>query len=138
MRLLAALMAVALPAMAQEPPARMHRIPPPTSTPERAPLPTEPRAAAVLSGLDTFSGQVTRFTVAVGGEAVYERLLVRVLACHAVIGGEDAYAFLQIEDLKTPGRAVFRGWMVASAPALSSLDHPRYDVWLQSCSTVSG
>ena len=28
----------------------------------------------------------------------------------------------------------FSGWMFASSPALSALDHPRYDVWVVSCS----
>jgi hypothetical protein len=28
---------------------------------------------------------------------------------------------------------VFSGWMVASSPALSALDHPRYDVWVLNC-----
>ena len=30
---------------------------------------------------------------------------------------------------------VFQGWMIASAPALNALDHPRYDVWALRCST---
>ena len=29
----------------------------------------------------------------------------------------------------------FSGWMFASSPALSALDHPRYDVWVLSCSS---
>ncbi len=28
---------------------------------------------------------------------------------------------------------VFSGWMFASSPALSAMDHPRYDVWVLSC-----
>lgn len=28
---------------------------------------------------------------------------------------------------------VFSGWMLASSPALSALDHPRYDVWVLGC-----
>ena len=30
---------------------------------------------------------------------------------------------------------VFAGWMVASSPALSALDHARYDVWVLRCVT---
>ncbi len=30
---------------------------------------------------------------------------------------------------------IFVGWMIASAPALNALDHPRYDVWMLSCLT---
>ena len=45
----------------------------------------------------------------------------------------DAYAFLQIRDVREPAPR-FSGGMFASSPALSALDHPRYDVWVVSCS----
>lgn len=31
---------------------------------------------------------------------------------------------------------VFSGWMFASSPALSAMEHARYDVWLVSCNTL--
>ena len=42
----------------------------------------------------------------------------------------DAYAFLRsaTSARQTPR---FSGWMFASSPALSALDHPRYDVWVR-------
>jgi hypothetical protein len=46
----------------------------------------------------------------------------------------DAYAFLRIRDVRED-TARFSGWMFASSPALSALDHPRYDVWVLSCSS---
>ncbi len=30
---------------------------------------------------------------------------------------------------------LFSGWMLASAPALNAMDHPRYDVWALRCIT---
>lgn len=104
----------------------------------RPALPTTPREVAELNGLDTFSGHVTRFAVPVDGEGSFERMHVRVLACHEVDGGIDGYAFLEITDSKAPDSPAFRGWMIASSPALSALDHPRYDIWLHACSTASG
>jgi hypothetical protein len=44
----------------------------------------------------------------------------------------DADAFLQIRDIRETVMR-FSGWMFASSPALSALDHPRYDVWVVSC-----
>jgi hypothetical protein len=104
---------------------------------EAAPPPprTEPRTGAVLRGLDMFSGVVTAFDVPVGGEGQFERMAVSVLACHALEGEADAYAFVEITDTRFADAPGFRGWMIASSPALSALEHPRYDVWLQSCST---
>jgi hypothetical protein len=106
--------------------------------PDRSPLPTVARAAAVLRGLDTFSGEVASFTVPVGGTGRFARMQVRLLACHEVGTGQDAYAFVEIVDGKTPDVMAFRGWLIASNPALSALDHPRFDVWLESCNTTSG
>jgi hypothetical protein len=100
-----------------------------------APRRTERRQGVVLRGLDTFSGRVETVAVPVGGEAPYARLRIRALACLAVEGDADAYAFLEIIDTKTPDALAFRGWMIASSPALSALEHPRYDVWVESCST---
>jgi len=33
--------------------------------------------------------------------------------------------------------AEFSGWMFADSPALSALDHPRYDLWVINCTTSS-
>ena len=44
-------------------------------------------------------------------------------------------AFLEIFQL-TDGKEkqkVFSGWMFASSPALSALDHPVYDIWVLRC-----
>jgi len=30
-------------------------------------------------------------------------------------------------------RQIFRGWMFASAPAISGLQHPVYDAWVVGC-----
>lgn len=44
----------------------------------------------------------------------------------------DAYVHLTI-SAADGGQPLFQGWMIASAPALSALDHPRYDVWVLGC-----
>ena len=44
-------------------------------------------------------------------------------------------AFLEIRDVGPAGdgSVVFSGWMFASSPALSALEHPVYDVWVVEC-----
>ena len=46
-------------------------------------------------------------------------------------------AFLNIEDVgydnKTASQSAFSGWMFASSPAVSSLEHPVYDVTVLAC-----
>ncbi|MFO1154375.1 MAG: DUF2155 domain-containing protein [Rhodospirillales bacterium] len=47
----------------------------------------------------------------------------------------EAAAFLDIVEAR-PGMAardVFRGWMFASSPGLSPMQHPVYDVWVLDC-----
>lgn len=50
----------------------------------------------------------------------------------------ESAAFLDIWEVR-PGEAaisVFRGWMFASSPAVSALEHPVYDVWVLDCKTA--
>ena len=90
---------------------------------------------AVLRALDKVSGEVEDLPVSVGTVIAYGRLTIALTACRfpAENPASDAFAFLQITDTQR-GESVFQGWMVASSPALNALDHPRYDVWVLSCS----
>jgi hypothetical protein len=43
-------------------------------------------------------------------------------------------AFLQVDErLAGHVRRVFSGWLYAESPSLNVMEHPRYDVWLKSC-----
>ena len=87
-----------------------------------------------LRGLDTLAGRAVDIDVAVGETVRFGRLEILAEACRVPRDdpAADAYAFLSIRDVRedTPR---FSGWMFASSPALSALDHPRYDVWVVSC-----
>lgn len=89
----------------------------------------------LLRGLDTLNGTARDLPVRVGDIIRYGHLEITADACRVPRSDpqSDAYAFLRIRDIReeTPR---FSGWMFASSPALSALDHPRYDVWVQSCS----
>ncbi|HKK53626.1 MAG TPA: DUF2155 domain-containing protein, partial [Myxococcota bacterium] len=68
------------------------------------------------------------------------RLRVAVEACEAPGDGrlEGTRAFLKIWDIEAAGQEpAFSGWMFADSPSLSALDHPRFDVWVISCTTSS-
>lgn len=94
-----------------------------------------PHTIARLRGLDKFSGVVTQFEAPVGGETRYRRLKIRVFACRAEPDDKapDAYAYLQVDDSSAADNPAFAGWMFSSSPALSALDHPRFDVWVTGC-----
>ncbi len=90
---------------------------------------------ASLRALDTITGLVKDLSLKPGERVSYERLTIRLRECRYT--PTDSYASLVIRDIReeTPR---FDGWMVASSPALSAMDHPRYDVWLLSCKTSEG
>lgn len=89
-----------------------------------------------LRGLDTLNGVTETIRLAVGETIRFGHLDITLEACRTPRDDPeaDAYAFLRIRDIReTEPR--FSGWMFASSPALSALDHPRYDVWVLNCST---
>lgn len=89
---------------------------------------------ATLRGLDRLNGTVKDIDVQVGETIRFERLEITLNACRYPQGdiAEDAFAELSIRDVREMDPR-FHGWMFASSPALSALDHPRYDVWVLSC-----
>jgi len=95
---------------------------------------TTESAGAVLRALDMMTGELRDIDVSVGDTATFRRLKITLKDCryppdHPL---RDAFAFLTIRDTTQP-EPQFNGWMVASSPALSALDHPRYDVWVLRC-----
>ncbi|NOR63586.1 MAG: DUF2155 domain-containing protein [Rhodobacteraceae bacterium] len=93
---------------------------------------------AILRGLDRITGAVNNFSMAVGESLEFERLEVTLEACRYPVGdiNADAYALLKIRDIRNVEPS-FYGWMFASSPALSALDHSRYDIWVLTCETES-
>ncbi len=93
---------------------------------------------AILRGLDRITGAVNNFSMAVGETLEFERLEITLEACRYPVGdiNSDAYALLKIRDIRNEEPS-FYGWMFASSPALSALDHPRYDVWVLTCEAAS-
>lgn len=90
----------------------------------------------MLRGLDTLSGNTRDLELMAGDTVRFGHLEILVEACRVPQADSegDAYAFLRIRDVREDDLR-FEGWMFASSPALSALDHPRYDVWVASCSS---
>ncbi|MCF8480277.1 MAG: DUF2155 domain-containing protein [Rhodospirillum sp.] len=92
---------------------------------------------AVLGWLDKITARVGETKVAVGDEWRLGTLSIVVRSCIREVPPDDpeSGAFLDISEL-TDGespREVFRGWMYASSPSLSAMDHGVYDVWVLNC-----
>ncbi len=98
--------------------------------------PTNLAPGAVLRGLDKLSGQTTDMELQAGQTRQFGRLSITLTECRYPAGNRsgDAFAGLDIRDIDGT-EPLFRGWMIASAPALSAMDHPQYDVWVIRCIT---
>jgi len=89
---------------------------------------------AQLRWLDKMSGETADVDLSRGQSAVWGRLTLQLNACRYPEDNPtgEAFAHLTIRDALRD-TSVYSGWMVASSPALSALDHPRYDVWILRC-----
>lgn len=84
--------------------------------------------------LDKLTGTTTDLQLQFGAAQIVGKLGVVMSDCRypSVDPASESYAHLTITD-SGAADPVFQGWMIASSPALSALDHPRYDVWVLSC-----
>lgn len=93
----------------------------------------------ILRWLDKVSGETADIELSRGQSAVSGHLTIQLDECRYPVDNpaSNAFAHLTIMDAKSD-KPVFSGWMIASSPALSALDHPRYDVWVLRCLTPEG
>ncbi len=110
---------------------------------------------ATLRALDKITGRSTDIEVKVGEPVVFGSLKVELKVCYQTPPEEapESAAFLKIastqpvavetmeaavdaEDVVTVSEdnpELFSGWMYASSPGLSALEHPVYDIWVIRC-----
>lgn len=92
---------------------------------------------AVLQGLDKITARISTINVAVGQTVSFGSLQITLKACdkHPPEETPESAAFLQIIEQKEGEAPVtrFSGWMFASSPALSAMEHPVYDLWVLDC-----
>jgi hypothetical protein len=110
---------------------------------------------ATLRALDKITGRSTDIDVKVGEPVVFGSLKVELKACYQTPPEEapESAAFLKIhstqpvavetmdsavsadlvETVSEENPELFSGWMYASSPGLSALEHPVYDIWVIRC-----
>ncbi len=96
-----------------------------------------PMNTVVFGNLDKVTGRVDTMSGRVDMPARFGTLEIIPRACFARPPEEppENSAFVEIYDIPEKGDKVkvFSGWMFASSPALSALDHPVYDLWVLRC-----
>jgi hypothetical protein len=102
-----------------------------------APAAAIPGDIAVLQGLDKITARISTFEAPLDQPVRFGSLQITARACDKKPPEEtpETTAFLEIVDVRPdmPEVALFTGWMFASSPAVSALEHPVYDVWVVDC-----
>jgi hypothetical protein len=111
-----------------------------------------------LQSLDKVTARTMTFEANVGNTVKFGSLYIKIQACSKAppVEQPESAAFLQIWEVKSKANDetnsvnvkdqppkeeaqwIFSGWMFASSPALSHMDHPIYDVWVLDCLQAKG
>ena len=111
------------------------------SSPAQAALNYEDYPVVKLRSLDKITARTMTFEAKVGSTVRFGEIFIKVQSCRKPppVEQSEAAAFLQVwqtsddDKNKETSKWIFSGWMFASSPALSAMDHPVYDVWVLDC-----
>ncbi len=99
----------------------------------------EPKRATIRA-LEKITARITDLDIDVGNTTRFKSLMITVRTCYKRPPEEtpETTAFLEVIEQKPSGEIepIFTGWMFASSPGLSALEHPVYDVWIMDCKTL--
>lgn len=97
---------------------------------------------AVVRGLDKVTGHAHDYALTIGRPARVGSLEVIARACQKSAPEETPEVAIYVEVFDHPAaregeeserREIFHGWLFASSPGLSAIDHPSYDIWAIDC-----
>lgn len=93
--------------------------------------------AVKLRSLDKITARTVTFEAEVGSTLKFGPIFIKVQACRqsSPLDERESAAFIQVWEVTPEDEAqwIFSGWMFASSPGLSAMDHPIYDVWVIDC-----
>lgn len=119
---------------------------PPPEQPKPAQRPAAPKVSTVtpvkervlvVGAMAKRTGQSRFFTLKPGQYIDFAGIRITARTCETTPPWETPKlqgGFLQVDErLAGQVRRVFSGWLYAESPSLNVMEHPRYDVWLKSC-----
>ena len=96
---------------------------------------------AEFSGIDKITGRITSFDVYIDETVQFGALQVTPKVCYSrdETEAQKIDAFVEVDEITLDRkiRRIFTGWMFADSPGLNAVEHPVYDVWLNSCKAKS-
>lgn len=98
-------------------------------------------SVVTLGALNKITAKLETFDVHENETVMFGTLEITMRTCQSNPPEEtpESVAFLEVTDLGHSGEAqqIFQGWMFASSPAISALEHAVYDVWVTDCKMVA-
>jgi hypothetical protein len=122
----------------------------------------ESRGSAIIIGaLDREARTNTRIRIPAGGQGTYGSLRVKVSGCFMSHPEDstESWAYVEVTDMgrtdrkqlavlpqrdrgrvkaATGERLLRKGWIIASSPSVTPIDHPIFDMWLVTCEGNGG
>ena len=103
-----------------------------------AAAPASAQMVAILQGLDKITARISKIEAPVDKPVQFGTLTIVARDCKKRPPEEppESAAFLEIDEKRqgdAEPRRVFSGWMFASSPALSAMEHPVYDITVLDC-----
>lgn len=106
-------------------------------------VPNIEHQVAILQGLDKITARISPIYATLGLPTYFGSLEIVVRACRETPPTEppESAVFMEIRELPPQAdrdsdrvpEMLFSGWMFASSPAVSALEHAVYDVWVVDC-----
>ena len=107
---------------------------------EEAPPAMMERPVVRIRILNKITAITRTYNIDVGKPVAFDSLRINPKACRKAppIAEPESAAFLEVWEQHAHKNNmkpvwVFSGWMFASSPGLSAMDHPVYDVWVLDC-----
>lgn len=96
---------------------------------------------AILQGLDKITARISPIYATLGLPTYFGSLEIVVRTCRETPPTEppESAVFMEVRELPPQAdrdrepEMLFSGWMFASSPAVSALEHAVYDVWVVDC-----
>jgi hypothetical protein len=118
-------------------------------------------SSIVIGALDREGRTNARLRISSGNQGTYGSLRIKVSGCFMSHPADtfEAWAYVEVSDMgrtdrkqlavlpqrdrnrmreATGERLLRKGWIIASSPSVTPIDHPTYDMWLVSCEGDGG
>ena len=87
--------------------------------------------------LDKITAKVKTLKINVNESLKFETINIEIYACYTNPPEEipEDFVLLKIyDDINLElNKLIYQGWMISSSPSATPLEHPIYDLWLNSC-----